>query len=202
MAIQRVWFGLTAIGVLAGSAAAFPPYLTAWQNRYPTSTLPQQMIQLTGQACNVCHHPPSQGVEGTCYRQTLIEFLNLGFDIETAIANAEPLDSDGDGVPNGVEILTARTDAPGQIGYHPGLRGPRGVDPCGPDPNKPVTNRNETPVPACPGDWNGDGVIDFNDLLEYLNDYNASAPRADINGDGIVDFNDLLEYLNLYNTPC
>jgi hypothetical protein len=54
----------------------------------------------------------------------------------------------------------------------------------------------------CPGDWNADGVIDFNDLLEYLNDYNAQAPRADINQDGIVDFNDLLEYLNLYNTPC
>jgi hypothetical protein len=57
-------------------------------------------------------------------------------------------------------------------------------------------------APACPGDWNGDGVIDFNDLLEYLNDYNAQAPRADINLDGIVDFNDLLEYLNLYNAPC
>jgi hypothetical protein len=55
---------------------------------------------------------------------------------------------------------------------------------------------------SCPGDWNGDGVIDFNDLLEYLNDYNAQLPRADINQDGIVDFNDLLEFLNLYNLPC
>jgi hypothetical protein len=55
---------------------------------------------------------------------------------------------------------------------------------------------------SCPGDWNGDGVIDFNDLLEYLNDYNALLPRADINLDGIVDFNDFLEFLNLYNTPC
>jgi hypothetical protein len=58
------------------------------------------------------------------------------------------------------------------------------------------------PRPTCPGDWNGDGVIDFNDLLEYLNDYNAQNPRADLNADGIVDFNDLLEYLNLYNTSC
>jgi hypothetical protein len=57
-------------------------------------------------------------------------------------------------------------------------------------------------LPACPGDVNGDGVIDFNDLLEFLNLYNAQDPIADVNGDGVVDFNDLLEYLNLYNTPC
>jgi hypothetical protein len=54
----------------------------------------------------------------------------------------------------------------------------------------------------CPGDWNGDGVVDFNDFLSYLNDYNTGNPRADINGDGIVDFNDFLEFLNFYNTPC
>jgi murein tripeptide amidase MpaA len=58
------------------------------------------------------------------------------------------------------------------------------------------------PTPNCPGDWNGDGVVDFNDFLSYLNDYNAANPRADINGDGIVDFNDFLEFLNYYNTPC
>ncbi|MBM4109408.1 MAG: hypothetical protein FJ255_11480 [Phycisphaerae bacterium] len=54
----------------------------------------------------------------------------------------------------------------------------------------------------CTGDWNGDGVVDFNDLLAFLNDYNASDPRADLNGDGVVDLNDFLEFLNLYNTPC
>jgi hypothetical protein len=57
-------------------------------------------------------------------------------------------------------------------------------------------------VSACPGDWNGDGVIDFNDFLAYLNDYNVQDPRADINGDGVIDFNDLLAFLNLFNTPC
>jgi serine protease AprX len=55
---------------------------------------------------------------------------------------------------------------------------------------------------ACRGDWNGDGVIDFNDFLAFLNDYNAGLPIADLNGDGIVDFNDFLEFLNFYNTPC
>jgi len=54
----------------------------------------------------------------------------------------------------------------------------------------------------CRGDWNGDGVVDFNDFLAFLNDTNAGLPIADLNGDGVVDFNDFLEFLNYYNTPC
>jgi len=55
---------------------------------------------------------------------------------------------------------------------------------------------------ACRADWNGDGIIDFNDFLGFLNDYNAGAARADLTGDGLVDFNDLLSFLNLYNAGC
>ncbi|MBM4108242.1 MAG: hypothetical protein FJ255_05445 [Phycisphaerae bacterium] len=66
-------------------------------------------------------------------------------------------------------------------------------------------------LPPCPGqgpgacsraDWNEDGVIDFNDLLGFLNDFNALDPCADLNGDGVVDFNDFLEFLNIYNAGC
>jgi hypothetical protein len=56
--------------------------------------------------------------------------------------------------------------------------------------------------PGCAGDWNGDGTIDFNDLLSFLNDFEAQAPRADITADGVVDFNDFLAFLNFYTTPC
>jgi hypothetical protein len=65
--------------------------------------------------------------------------------------------------------------------------------------------------PPCPGtgpgacsgaDWDENGVIDFNDLLAFLNDSNSAAPCADLTGDGIVDFNDLLAFLTLFNTPC
>ncbi|MBM4109638.1 MAG: choice-of-anchor B family protein [Phycisphaerae bacterium] len=56
--------------------------------------------------------------------------------------------------------------------------------------------------PFCPADWNGDGVVDFNDLLGFLNDFNAGSALADLNADGQVDFNDFLEFLNDYNTPC
>jgi hypothetical protein len=54
----------------------------------------------------------------------------------------------------------------------------------------------------CPGDWDCDGVVDFNDLLAFLNDFNAQNPHADLTEDGVVDFNDLLAFLNLFNTPC
>jgi hypothetical protein len=64
---------------------------------------------------------------------------------------------------------------------------------------------------ACPGtgagacsraDWNEDGVIDFNDFLAFLNDFNTEDPCADLNSDGVVDFNDFLEFLNVYNVGC
>ncbi|MBM4108498.1 MAG: hypothetical protein FJ255_06755 [Phycisphaerae bacterium] len=57
-------------------------------------------------------------------------------------------------------------------------------------------------VPPCQADWNGDGVVDFNDFLAFLNDFNAGAARADLNADGVVDFNDFLAFMNLFNTGC
>ncbi|MCC6676655.1 MAG: hypothetical protein IT436_05880 [Phycisphaerales bacterium] len=54
----------------------------------------------------------------------------------------------------------------------------------------------------CPIDYNGDGLVDFADYLEFLNLYDAQDPRADLNGDGLVDFADYLEFLNLYAGPC
>lgn len=55
---------------------------------------------------------------------------------------------------------------------------------------------------ACAGDYNGDGGVDFNDFLTFLNDYNLQRPRADLNGDGTWDFNDLLAFLNRFNEAC
>ncbi|MBM4109258.1 MAG: hypothetical protein FJ255_10695 [Phycisphaerae bacterium] len=51
-------------------------------------------------------------------------------------------------------------------------------------------------------DVNGDLAVDFNDLLEFLNRFNAGDPRADYNDDGVIDFNDFLLFLNRYNQPC
>lgn len=56
--------------------------------------------------------------------------------------------------------------------------------------------------PACPADYDGNGTVDFNDMLEFLNHFNAQNPMAELTGDGVVDFNDMLEYLNRYNAGC
>ncbi|MCC6677560.1 MAG: EF-hand domain-containing protein [Phycisphaerales bacterium] len=48
-------------------------------------------------------------------------------------------------------------------------------------------------------DFNGDGVIDFADYLEFLNRYDTLDLSVDLNGDGVVDFADYLEFLNLYD---
>jgi hypothetical protein len=55
---------------------------------------------------------------------------------------------------------------------------------------------------VCSADVNLDGVVDFNDLLAYLNLFNAQDPMADVDEDGVVDFNDFLVYLNLFNAGC
>ncbi len=54
----------------------------------------------------------------------------------------------------------------------------------------------------CPGDLTGDHAVDFNDLLHFLNLFNAGDARADFSPDGVIDFNDLLAYLNAYAAGC
>lgn len=62
--------------------------------------------------------------------------------------------------------------------------------------------------PACPGDTNGDGVVDFTDLNATLTAYNSveGDPNynlgADIDGDGDVDFADLNVVVSAFNQSC
>ncbi|MCC6678809.1 MAG: hypothetical protein IT436_16885 [Phycisphaerales bacterium] len=193
------------IGVIAAAplcAWAYPPYLTLWQQRYPTSTLPADMAALTGTSCNVCHHPPDRYYAGTCYREAIRTILDSGLEIEDALPMVEDLDSDGDGISNIDEILMPRLDTPGQVGYHPGLVGPLGTDPCSDFPDDIITGRIETPPGVCPADLNGDGLVDFSDYLEFLNRYEVEDPSVDFNRDGFVDFLDYLEFLNHYDAAC
>lgn len=55
-------------------------------------------------------------------------------------------------------------------------------------------------VPASPGDLDGNGVIDINDLLEILADLGCLGLdcEGDLNGDGIVNMLDVLMFLGLY----
>ncbi|MBG83786.1 MAG: hypothetical protein CMJ40_04470 [Phycisphaerae bacterium] len=57
---------------------------------------------------------------------------------------------------------------------------------------------NETP--ECPGDFDGNGVIDVNDLLFVISAYGT--PEGDANGDGGTDVDDILFLINLYGSVC
>ena len=62
-----------------------------------------------------------------------------------------------------------------------------------------------TVPPPCPGDVNGDGVVDLSDLAIALSNYgatNATPAMGDLNGDGVVDLSDLVDLLGHYGTPC
>ncbi len=54
----------------------------------------------------------------------------------------------------------------------------------------------------CVADFNGDGDVNTQDVLAFLNAWNAGDMSADINGDGEVNTQDVLAFLNLWNAGC
>lgn len=60
-------------------------------------------------------------------------------------------------------------------------------------------------APVCPGDTNGDMVVDFLDLNNVLSDFGQMVypgMGGDLNGDGTVDFLDLNIVLSFFGTSC
>jgi hypothetical protein len=196
------------LALCVAPAAAHPSYLTAFQARYPGSTLPGRMLSTTGSSCNVCHHPTSTSNPGNCYRETLAGLLGGGQTIDQALANAETLDSDGDGVPNRDEITRPRTDLPGQVGYNPGLIGPTGTDPCGTSTTTPVTNQNETPAAACYANCDGSTIapiLNVSDFSCFLNRFAAGDSYANCDGSTIqpvLNVADFSCFLNRFAAGC
>lgn len=56
--------------------------------------------------------------------------------------------------------------------------------------------------PSCDPDRNGDGLLDFFDVQDFLNDYSAHDPSADMNNDGAWDFFDVQAYLGIFSDGC
>ncbi|HZW09746.1 MAG TPA: GC-type dockerin domain-anchored protein [Phycisphaerales bacterium] len=54
----------------------------------------------------------------------------------------------------------------------------------------------------CVADFNGDGTVNTQDVLAFLNAWNAGDGSADINGDGTINTQDVLAFLNLWNAGC
>ena len=60
-------------------------------------------------------------------------------------------------------------------------------------------------VPSCPGDLNGDGVVDLADLGILLADFGCVAPGpcpGDVDGDGDTDLADLGILLSEFGNTC
>jgi hypothetical protein len=54
-----------------------------------------------------------------------------------------------------------------------------------------------------PGDRTGDGVLDFSDVLDFLEDFAGADPSADLAPPhGVLDFSDVLEFLTRFGSPC
>ncbi len=55
---------------------------------------------------------------------------------------------------------------------------------------------------SCPGDANGDGTVDFEDLNIMLANWNSTGPDGDVDGSGFVDFDDLNVILANWAASC
>ncbi|TVQ77774.1 MAG: hypothetical protein EA380_06970 [Phycisphaeraceae bacterium] len=61
------------------------------------------------------------------------------------------------------------------------------------------------PPPGCPGDINGDGVVDLDDFIILAGNFgstNALPSEGDINGDGVVDLDDFIILAGNFGTTC
>ncbi len=58
----------------------------------------------------------------------------------------------------------------------------------------------EPPPAGNPADFNGDGIVDPDDLSDYIAAFFALPPdgRADFNGDGVIDPDDLSDYISAF----
>jgi hypothetical protein len=54
----------------------------------------------------------------------------------------------------------------------------------------------------CPGDANGDGVVDLADLNLVLANFGQTTDQGDVNGDGVVDLADLNLVLANFGDEC
>jgi hypothetical protein len=129
--------------------------------------------------------------------------IDAGRTEAQAIADIDAEDSDGDGVSNHDEILAARTDLPGQIGYSPGLIGATGTDPCGTNPATAVSHVLETPPPPpCRADFNHTGALTVQDIFDFLAAYFAGTTTADINNANGLSVQDIFDFLAMYFAGC
>ncbi len=57
-------------------------------------------------------------------------------------------------------------------------------------------------TPACPADFNDDGVLDLFDYLDFVEAFAANLPSADYNNDFVIDFFDYLDFIDAFSLGC
>ncbi|QKK07536.1 MAG: hypothetical protein HND58_04720 [Planctomycetota bacterium] len=65
-----------------------------------------------------------------------------------------------------------------------------------------VTVRVTYGYEVCEADFNGDGVVNTQDVTSFLNAFAAGDEAADFNGDGVITTRDVLAFLNAWNLGC
>jgi uncharacterized membrane protein len=55
---------------------------------------------------------------------------------------------------------------------------------------------------GCAADFNNDGVLDFFDYLDFVQDFSTGLCNADYNNDGVVDFFDYLDFVAAFASGC
>ncbi len=70
--------------------------------------------------------------------------------------------------------------------------------------NRPQLVITYTTPPPCPADFNGNGVLNADDLADYIAAFfTVPAPLStDFNGDGVVNSDDLSDYITAYFNGC
>jgi hypothetical protein len=71
------------------------------------------------------------------------------------------------------------------------------------DQNTGCTSTISAYIPTtCPGDFNGDGIVNTQDLLLFMGTYASTGGPGDYNCDSIVDTQDLLYFLGGFGLSC
>jgi uncharacterized membrane protein len=55
---------------------------------------------------------------------------------------------------------------------------------------------------GCTADYNNDGVVDFFDYLDFVQDFSTLSCNADFNNDGVIDFFDYLDFVAAFSSGC
>jgi uncharacterized membrane protein len=57
-------------------------------------------------------------------------------------------------------------------------------------------------IAYCPADQNGSGVLEVDDIFQFINDWMGSLSVADADGNGVLEVQDIFEFLNNWFAGC